>query len=78
MDMNCQETRDQIRICKAQAAELNPELSSHLESCDSCGHWYVDLKLDVALNDFQVPTPSDGFVDRVGTDRKPGRVRVAE
>lgn len=65
MDMNCQETRKQIRVCKAQADELDIELSTHLESCDLCGHWYADLELDAALNDFQVPAPSDGFVDRV-------------
>ena len=65
MDMNCQETRDQIRVCKAQTRELNTELVTHLESCDLCGHWYADLELDLALNTFQVPAPSDGFVDRV-------------
>lgn len=65
MDMNCQETRDQIKVCKAQARELNIELSTHLESCELCGHWYADLELDSALNAFHVPAPRDDFVDRV-------------
>jgi len=63
--MNCQEARDQIRICKAQGAELDARSNTHLECCDLCTQWYADLELDSVLRTFEIPEPGDGFVDRV-------------
>jgi hypothetical protein len=65
MNMNCQKARNQIKVCKAQGIELDSQSSTHLASCDLCQHWQTDLALDGMIDNFAVPAPSDGFVDRV-------------
>jgi hypothetical protein len=64
MNMNCQQTREQIKTANNQSTELTGEAASHMGSCELCHHWFSDFKLDTALQDFAVPEPNDAFLSR--------------
>ena len=63
MNMNCEQTRHQIKI--ASTSELASEPLAHVRTCELCSHWYSDFKLDAALQDFDAPEPNDALIDRL-------------
>jgi hypothetical protein len=63
MNMNCEQTRQKIKT--TSTPDLAHEPLAHIRTCEMCRHWYGEFKLDVVLQDFDVPEPDEALIDRL-------------